>query len=151
MSQATDGDRRFKSQYNILRILLEDLERNENDTRAMFYIARTYSTVGNHSEAFRYYEMLSNKSRWDEEVYHAQVMMAEEGRRMGMPWERRHEILLKAYLFKPEQMDALHMIAEDHFNEGRFPLAYLFALRAAQIKRPPTIEGFYSASLFSRV
>ena len=56
----------------------------------MFYLARTYSTVGNHSEAFRFYKMLSQKSKWDQETYHGMVMMAEEGRRLGLPWQERY-------------------------------------------------------------
>ena len=33
------------------------------------------------------------------------------------------------------------MLAEEHFNSDRFHLAYLFALRAAQIKAPENLDS----------
>ena len=58
----------------------------------------------------------------------------------------RQAILLEAFAYKPEQMDAIHMLAQDHFNEGRFHLAYIFALRAAQLPKPDNINAVSSRS-----
>ncbi len=45
------------------------------------------------------------------------------------------------------QMDAIHMLAEDHYNENRFQLAYIFALRAAQLKQPENMASTRSVLL----
>ncbi len=37
-------------------------------------------------------------------------------------------------------MDAIHLMAQNHFDENRFHLSYIFALRAAQIPRPPQLD-----------
>jgi hypothetical protein len=96
---ATDSDRRFKSQYFIISILEDEVHKNPKDTRyavmvsvvearcqsvfvvahcdlffcpchsSWFYLARTYSTVGNHSASIRSFRSLASISSWDEEIY----------------------------------------------------------------------------------
>jgi len=55
-------------------------------------------------------------------------------------WKERSTMLIDAYLYKPQSMDALHALAQDHFDSGRFHLSYLYIHRAVHIKRPPGLE-----------
>jgi glycosyltransferase involved in cell wall biosynthesis len=138
---ATDGPRRFKSQWFIKKILEEDLEKDPNDTRSIYYLARTNSGIDNHTAAFYYYDLLAKRSKWEEEVYHGMVMKALESKQIpSISWKERQTMLLDAYLYKPNSMDALHALAQDHFDSGRHLLAYLFALRAVQIPIPPGLN-----------
>ncbi len=43
----------------------------------------------------------------------------------------------EAFESQPQDMDALHLMAQDHFDAGRHALAYVFAQRAADMPRPP--------------
>ena len=149
---ATDGPRRFASQFFIRRILEEDLARNPNDTRSIYYLARTNSGVGNHSQAYYYYDLLAKRSKWDEEVYHGMVMRALETKHLSSPpesftWQHRQTMLLDAFAFKPQNMDALHALAQDHFDSGRFQLAFLFALRAVQLPIPAGLAAIENVLL----
>ena len=144
---ATDGPRRFQSQYFIRPILEEDLARNANDTRSIYYLARTNSGINNHSQAFYYYDLLAQRSKWDEEIYHAMVMKALESKHLGVHWHERQTLLLNAFAFKPNNMDALHALAQDHFDSGRFQLAFVFALRAVQLPVPPGLAAIENVLL----
>ena len=146
--KATDGPRRFQSQFYIKRILEEDVVRNPNDTRAMFYLARTNSGINNHTEAFKYYSMLSERSKWDEEIYHGMVMKAIESKFLeGFDWRERQKILLDAFHYRSNNMDALYTLAQDHYDSGRFQLAFLFAQRAVQLPLPPNLHSIENVLL----
>lgn len=144
---ATDGERRFQSQFFIRRILEEDLEKNPNDTRSIYYLARTNAGINNHSEAYRYYDMLSKRSNWDEEIYHGMVMKAIESKFLDVHWHERQTMLLDAFAYKPNNMDALHALAQDHFDSGRPQLAYIFALRAVALPIPPGLAAIENVLL----
>jgi glycosyltransferase involved in cell wall biosynthesis len=140
---ATDGPRRHQSQYFIRKILEEDLARDPYDTRSIYYLARTNSGIDNHTAAFYYYDLLAQRSKWDEEVYHGMVMKALESKLIPtIGWQQRQQMFLEAFQYKPNSMDAIHALAQDHFDSGRFHLAYIFALRAVQIPAP---EGLRSS------
>ena len=135
---ATDGERRFKSQWFIKKILEEDLEKDPNDTRSIYYLARTNSGINNHTAAFYYYDLLAKRSKWDEEVYHGLTMKPIEAKFIdSISWKERQTMFLDAFAYKPQSMDALHSLAQDHFDSGRFQLAYLFIHRAVHIPPPP--------------
>lgn len=57
--QATDGPRRFQSQYFIIKILLEEIEKTPKDARTMMYLGSTYATVGNHTESYYWWGRLA--------------------------------------------------------------------------------------------
>lgn len=67
-------------------------------------------------------------------------MKAIESKFLDIPWQRRQDMFLEAYTFKPHNMDALHALAQDHFDSGRFHIAYIYALRAVSIKQPETLQ-----------
>lgn len=144
---ATDGPRRFQSQFFIRQILEEDLAANANDTRSIYYLARTNSGINNHSEAYRYYDLLSKRSKWDEEIYHGMVMKALESKYLDVHWHERQTMLLDAFQYKPNNMDALHALAQDHFDSGRFQLAYVFALRAVAVPMPASLSAIENVLL----
>ena len=134
---ATDGDRRYKSQWFIKKLLEEDLEKDPNDTRSIYYLARTNSGINNHTAAYYYYDLLAKRSKWDEEVYHGLTMKAIEAKFIDtIGWKERQTMFVDAINYKPVSMDAMHSLAQDHFDSGRFHLAYLFIHRAVHLTPP---------------
>lgn len=150
---ATDGPRRHESQHYIARILSEDLARNPNDTRSIFYLARTHAGLGNHSAAVGFYRLLAERSTWPPERYHGALMAAVEARKIaeGAPghigWRQRQSMLLDAFAADPTNMDALHALAQDHFDNGRPHLAYVFALRMVSLPLPAAIVAIENVLL----
>jgi len=53
------------------------IEKNPNDTRSMFYLARTYKSYNKLDNAIKWYEQYLNKSSWDAEKYQAALEMAQ--------------------------------------------------------------------------
>ena len=134
---ATDGDRRYKSQWFIKKLLEEDLEKDPNDTRSIYYLARTNSGINKHTAAYYYYDLLAKRSKWDEEVYHGLTMKAIEAKFIDtISWKDRQTLFIDAINYKPISMDAMHSLAQDHFDSGRFHLAYLFIHRAVHLTPP---------------
>jgi cytochrome c-type biogenesis protein CcmH/NrfG len=57
--KATDEDRRFKSQYFIIKVLEEDLAKDPHDARALMYLGNTFATVGNLTASYNAWRRLA--------------------------------------------------------------------------------------------
>lgn len=57
------------------------------------------------------------------------------------------DIYLDAYNYRPTEMDAIHFIAQHYFNQNQPQLAYLFAMRGAQIKKPSNLGDIQNVLL----
>ena len=78
-------------------------------------------------------------------MYHGLTMKAIEAKFIDtISWKERQTMFLDAINYKPSSMDAMHSLAQDHFDSGRFHLAYLFIHRAVHLTPPPglvTVEN----------
>ena len=132
----------FKSQWFIKKLLEEDLEKDPYDTRSIYYLARTNSGINNHTAAFYYYDLLAKRSKWDEEVYHGLTMKPIEAKFIEtFTWQERQTMFLEAFNYKPQSMDALHSLAQDHYDSGRFHLSLSVHTQGSPYPCPPWTGG----------
>jgi tetratricopeptide (TPR) repeat protein len=135
--RATDSQRRHKSQYRIRDFLEMDYKDDPTNARTIIYLARVNGLLGNYSRSLFFYEQLAQVSRWGEERYHARVMAADMHKKVApRDYKTRQSLLLDAFQSIPTNIDALYALAQEHFDEGRYELAYLFALHAVAIPEP---------------
>jgi len=90
--------------------LAAEVAKNPNDRRSWFYLAQSYRDLDQIDESIQAYKFRASLGGWDEEIYYslyqAGTQMCEHrNAREGM------ELLLKAYLMKPDRNEALRALS----------------------------------------
>lgn len=146
--RATDHDRRSQREYTILKILLEETEKDPADTRASFYLARTYNLLKNHTAALAEFERRITLGGWQEEVYESLYAIAYQKQALDYSWAEVQQAFLDAHLHSPHRAEPLYAVANHWYNERKLPLAFMFALRASQIPYPSSAILWVQAEVY---
>jgi tetratricopeptide (TPR) repeat protein len=130
-SRAASADRWARD-----RALLEaDLAAKPGDPRTIFYLAQTLECLGEHAAAEQMYADRVRAGGWNAETYEALFRRAKILSRIA-PWWIAMHAYLEAHAFSPDRAEPLYAVA-DHYHElKQWPLAYLFAARAAALPMP---------------
>ncbi|MGV1006948.1 MAG: glycosyltransferase, partial [Candidatus Nanopelagicales bacterium] len=118
-------------------LLLAEVERNPDDTRSVFYIARSYNSLADWVNARDWYMRRAAMGGWEEEIFYSLWRTATAMHMLGEPWPQVQEAYLRAWEYRPSRAEPLHDIAVHYRENGRYVLGHLFAQRAAQIPCPP--------------
>ena len=118
-----------------LKLLLDEFSKNENEPRTVYYLAQTYSCLGDVKNALFYY---MGRSRMeighDEERYLATFKTAECFEKLDN-WPMAQEFYLKSYEMRPTRIEALVKLAKHHNN----PQAkYMYSTQATRVPFPET-------------
>jgi glycosyltransferase involved in cell wall biosynthesis len=117
-------------------LLREELERDGEDTRAVFYLAQSCFDAGDYAEAHRWYSRRTEMGGFAEEVFYSWMRCAACRTLQDEPWERALAAYLSAYQSRPVRAEPLYEIARHYRLADDFELGYLFARRAAEIDEP---------------
>jgi tetratricopeptide (TPR) repeat protein len=122
-------------------LLSDEVERNPNDVRSVFYLAQSYFDSGDFVNSRRWYaRQLELRKPWwpglDEEYYVAMYRLAASMAQLGEPWPDIREAYLNALEFRPARAEAAYAIACFHRINKRYQLGYLFAKLAAETPLP---------------
>jgi glycosyltransferase involved in cell wall biosynthesis len=129
-------------------LLLEELERNPDSKRSMFYLAQSYFDLGDFVNARKWYARRAEMGGWAEEVYFSLYRVAESMAKLDEPWPEILDAYLKAWEIRPMNAEPLHAIAHRHRLNKDFGLGYLFAERAAQMEVPQNSALFVRTDVY---
>ncbi len=131
---------RLTRDYELLKKSLED---DPTNTRTLFYLAQTCQFLDKWEEAIRYYKKRAEYNDISEECYLAyyRIGCAIEHLRFGKnvlsyTWEDALHYYLQAYSMLPHRAEPLFRIANYYHYMQQYPLAYLFAQKAADLPYP---------------
>jgi glycosyltransferase involved in cell wall biosynthesis len=117
-------------------LLQAALDANPADTRAAFYLAQSLRDAGDLHASVAAYRTRAGMGGWDEEVWYSLYQIARLRERLDAPATEVSQAYLAAYAFRPIRAEPLVELARFHRLRGEFPLAHLYAARAAMIPRP---------------
>lgn len=117
-------------------ILLAEVERHPDNTRSVFYLAQSYASAGDLTNARTWHARRAEMGGWDEEVYQSLYRLGSLMENLGEPWPDIQDTYLRAWEFRPTRAEPLQAIAVKHTQEQNYNLGYLFAQRAAGIPLP---------------
>jgi tetratricopeptide (TPR) repeat protein len=118
------------------RLLEEDLVRDPNNVRSVFYLAQSYRDAGRLEDALAGYRRRVTMGGWDEEVWFSMYQVAKLTERPGQsPAEIAHAYLA-AYQYRPRRAEPLVDLAGWHRGRSEWALARLYARAAQAIPRP---------------
>ncbi len=150
----TDGGRAKEDAYDRFmrdaRILEQWILSHPGHTRAQYYIAQSYrdAATGRHPvdktaaqrAVMAYLKRADMKNGFDQETFSAMVQAARCMEHCGYPFDRIQNTLLRAFDYRPTRAEPLTMLATYYRTQGHYPLAEMFARRAALA--PPSTDMF---------
>lgn len=112
------------------KLLLEELERNPNDPRSIFYLAQSYRDASDDQKAIEWYTKRSQLGGWEEEVYFSLYMIAFCKQRSGK-YNFETELLydfLKAFNYRKSRREALFHIVNYYRLTGKHKEAFAYGM-----------------------
>jgi tetratricopeptide (TPR) repeat protein len=130
-----DGGARDDKFERDRRLLTAALERDPGDTRALFYLARTYRALGERLKALSLFRRRVAEGGWIEEVWHSWFAVAQLLHEAGEPRAAR-AALLEARRTDPARAEALELLARVHRETGDRTRAAAVARRGLALAVP---------------
>ena len=142
-----DGESFVKRSEWYVELLQAALQREPSDTRAMFYLARTFKDLGRWFEAIEAYERYLAAGGWHDERWQACYDLALCWRELG-EWDQARDACRRALAIDPRRAEIAGLIGRLHYEarEWREAVAYLSQAAGAAISggrdafsRPPRV------------
>jgi tetratricopeptide (TPR) repeat protein len=123
------------------QILEEEVLREPDNPRHVFYLAQSYRDAGMHDSALSAYLRRAEMDGWDQETFHALYSAARLRHQMDQPWETVLAAYLAAHQYRPSRLEPLLHVARHYREAGDHALGYLFS-------RPVVDAPFPTDALF---
>jgi len=121
-----DGSNRTDKFIRDIKLLKDGLVKSPRNGRYMFYIARSYSDMGEYEEAIKWYKKRIEVGGWVEEVYYSMYSICDLCFNLGkIPEAFRYGY--QAHLYHPKRLESLYKIVLHCRVHGRYHLAYTLA------------------------
>jgi glycosyltransferase involved in cell wall biosynthesis len=108
-----------------------------DDPRSVFYLAQSYRDAGETQRAFDTYLRRAAMPGWDEENWYALFQAARLAEALKRPWPEVTDRYLAAFQLRPQRAEPLVELARGERERNQLPRAFVFAMAAHQIARPP--------------
>jgi len=135
VSHGGDGGNRAEKFERDLRLLSDELEREPDNARTVFYLAQTLRDLGRLEESIGLYRRRVGMGGWEEEVFYALYQVGVLSERVG----RREEAiaaLFDAWAKRPQRAEPLYELAWMFREREQYHAAGLVSGRGIQIPVP---------------
>ncbi len=126
-----------------LHLLREDLRRDPNNSRTVFYLAQTYRDIGTQSDdeatlglALEHYQCRAELGGWVEETYFARYQVGVLSARLG-DWPGAVDAFMSAWEQRPARLEAVHDLVVGLRERGLYRAAHQFTRLAADLRPLP--------------
>lgn len=116
-------------------LLKREHEKDPKDARTCYYLAQTYACLRDFENAIKYFKIRDGLKGWSEENYMAKYMLGYLHALIGDN-NRAIEYYQKAYEYRPVRGEALVRVAQLYNSIGQKNIAYIYAVKACEIKYP---------------
>ncbi|MGW7456976.1 glycosyltransferase [Streptomyces sp. NPDC054797] len=120
-------------------ILRQGLIKEPDNARYAFYLAQSWRDAGEPEKSLTAYDLRAGMGGFAEEAFCARLYAARLAACLKRPSAEVMDRYLRAHESRPSRAEALGDLARLCRNEGRWPLAYMFARQAVRIPRPDDI------------
>lgn len=124
-------------------LLFKEYQRNPQDTRALFYLARTCEDLGDLVAAYDFYKIRVEMIGWDEEDFIVRYRLAETIKKLVLKlkhpdyhWGQALTYYLEAHEMRPHRIEPLVAIADYYVQLNQMESAFLFASAVAHVEYP---------------
>lgn len=108
-------------------ILENELKKNPDHARTVFYLAQSYRDAGNLEKAIEVYEKRVSLNGWDQEVFWSLYQIALLKEALMRPDEEIEKAYFKAYQFRPSRAEPLYRLSTFYRIRDNHLFAYLLS------------------------
>jgi glycosyltransferase involved in cell wall biosynthesis len=130
-----DGSSRPSKLSRDRKLLEDDLRREPENPRTVFYLAQTYRDLGEHERAVELYGRRAEMGGWEEEVFYALYQVGAIRARLE-EWPRAMAALIAAWEYRPTRIEPLHELVSGLRLRGEYHTAYVLAKHGLGARRP---------------
>lgn len=109
-----------------VRLLEEDLKKDPENERSMFYLAESYRDAGEKGKALEWFQRRVNKGGWAEEVFWSLLQIGHLLHGMGFPKNVVTESYLNALRFRPTRVEPIYFLVEINNQAKDYETAFTF-------------------------
>lgn len=120
-----DGANHVIKFENDISLLQQGLEDEPENSRYMFYLARTYEDTLEYEKAIQSYFMRIKAEGWVEEVYYSYFAITRCLIGLERPFGEILEAGLRAYEYRPTRLESMHEIIRYCRQQGFYETGYL--------------------------
>lgn len=120
------------------RLLEQALEQDPDNARNTFYLAQTYSGLGETARAIELYKRRAALGGWAEEAFYALYQVGVLHARLG-DWQAAVPALIDAWTYRPARIEPLYQLALGYRERHAHHPSHLFALRALNRRAPDDV------------
>lgn len=133
---------------NDVKVFLERLDKNPNDTRSTFYLAQSYRDCGDPKSALLWYQKCAQMNGWKEERWYAYYQVGVMRERIGSPIAIIERSYLDAYQFDPLRAEPLVALCARFRIQKNYAKAHLYACAAREIPYPSDVILFVDDGVY---
>jgi hypothetical protein len=122
-----------------LKLLYEEVEDNPEEPRSYYYLAQTYSLLGDYDNAFYYFNKRCEyiNSGFLQERYDAAFESARIANfNINKPWDICYKLYKRAFKIDESRPEAMYFIGIHYYLENDFKTAYKYLKRGFEIGYP---------------
>lgn len=116
-----------EKQLRYIALLNQDLQEMPGDTRSIFYIAESYFSMEDWTNALEKYQERSKLGGYEDEIYLSHMNSAFCHMQLKHDWGLALAEYLKAHEVSPQRHECIARIANNYSLQGKWNLAYRFA------------------------
>ena len=146
LNEKNRQDKRNRAKLD-LAILLNEWPKNPSHRNA-FYIAQSYQTIGNYSQAYEWYEKRWKMKGWSEEEYAARFRMAYMAELLERPWADVEAMYFDASNYRPARAEPLFRIAIHYYLQNNSAATFMYALLSSKIPYPSELKLFNNKRVY---
>jgi glycosyltransferase involved in cell wall biosynthesis len=139
LTHFADGGERTEKFTRDIKLLETALASDPNNPRYLFYLAQSYTNLGDFARAITVYQKRVAAGGWEEERWYSMYQLAVVLEKSGAAAEVVVDAYLRAYEYRPSRAEPLYHLAKMLRNKRRYALALLYIDRALKIAYPPDI------------
>ncbi len=147
------GDEKtIKRVHRDIKLLSAELEKNPEDTRTLFYLAQSYTVLGDYHTAIKYLKQRVQYGGFEEEYFVALLRMGQMYEQLFFrgeaSWHDAEDAFLRAARSHPSRLEPLIHLANHYMHYHNPQLAYEYALKACNTAYPHEDGLFINKELY---
>lgn len=146
--RVADENKSFARFFRDKELLEREYEKNPDEPRTCFYLAQTYSCVGDNEKAYEFYSKRTKLRGFFEERFHAFLRAGELSEVLKKDWSISVGFYLGAYEII-ERAEPLVKIASYYREKEKWKLAYSFISLACEYEYPKMATLFVDPKIYS--
>ena len=136
VEELCDGGNRSDKFDNDIKLLRKGLKDEPNNSRYMFYLARSYDDIGKYKSAIHYYERRIKEGGWEEEVFYSLYSITCCKIKLGMSFAEISTSAFQAYELRPTRIESMYELVRYCRIKELYQTGYLIGKGLVDINVP---------------